>query len=60
MNDDVENRKKVLLPEVKEEGIESFMSHLKTPDQVYGILSISVKDMHLALNQHDDTSQFNN
>jgi hypothetical protein len=23
-------------------------------------LSISVKDMHLALNQHDDTSQFNN
>ena len=60
MNDDKKNTNKVLLPELIEKGMKSFMAHLKIPDQVYGILSVSVKDMHLALNRHDDTSQFNN
>jgi hypothetical protein len=59
MNDDEGNREKVLLSELIVEGIKSFLSLLQTPDQVYGIVSISVKDMHFALNPHDDTSQFN-
>ena len=59
MKDEKENSKNVLFEELIEEGVETFLSQLQRPVQVYCIVSDSVKDMHLALNPPDDFARMN-
>ena len=59
MGDKVENSKNVLVDELLEEGMNTFLASLQTPVQFYCIVNDSVKDMHLALNPPDDFSRMN-
>jgi hypothetical protein len=44
---------------MKVEGVERFLAQSRIPDQIYGIESVIAKDMHLALNQPNETSRLN-
>jgi hypothetical protein len=54
-----ENKEKILLSALVESDFASFLSRSNIPDEVYCVVSDSVDGMHLAINQHVDTTQFN-